>query len=144
LSERGRRSKAPDRINHRIDSCVSAGMATSHGSWYRDMRSCAIMSQGCTNTAAPSAAQCCRKVMIPSSFDVARAHVVADMHADVALGHCPAQLPAGKIGVLQRHLAQGLQPPRSVRADLARGIVEQARALEPLRRRPADRKTAPA
>ena len=63
----GRRSKAPDKTRERMDSCVSAGMATSHCSMYFGMRSGAIMSHGWTSTAAPSAAQCCRNVTSPSS-----------------------------------------------------------------------------
>ena len=39
------------------DSCVSAGMPTVHGIMYFGMRCDAIMSHGCTSTAAPSSAQ---------------------------------------------------------------------------------------
>ena len=53
----GRRSKAPLRTSADTASCVSAGMATVHGIMYFGMRSGAIMSQGCTSTAAPMSAQ---------------------------------------------------------------------------------------
>jgi hypothetical protein len=36
-----------------MDNCVSAGIATSHGSIQRFMRSSPIMSHGCTSTGMP-------------------------------------------------------------------------------------------
>ena len=48
-------------------SCVSAGMLTVQAIMYFAVRSPPSMSQGCISTAAPSSAQCCRNVIIPSS-----------------------------------------------------------------------------
>src|SRR6185369_4540030 len=67
LRARGRRSKAPPKIIATSVSCVSAGMLTVHAIMKRRMRSPPSMSQGCTSTAAFSAAQCWRNATMPSS-----------------------------------------------------------------------------
>ena len=53
----GNRSNAPDRMSDNMPSCVSAGIATSHGSIHWRMRSSPIMSHGCTSTGMRSLAQ---------------------------------------------------------------------------------------
>ena len=55
IRSRGRRSSTPPKISEQIASDVSAGIPTSHGSQYFDIRSLPSTSQGWTNTAAPSA-----------------------------------------------------------------------------------------
>src|SRR3954469_2498811 len=52
----GKRSRTPPKITEQIARDSSAGMPTSHGSQYCCICACPIMSQGCTNTAAPSSA----------------------------------------------------------------------------------------
>ena len=108
-------------------SCVSAGIATSHGIIHFFMRPSVIMSQGWTSTAMSSLAQWVRKATRCSSSRSRLSEVVADLHADVAVRPGAAGLAAGEVEVLQRHLRQRLQPLRIVRAVLQRKVVHAAR-----------------
>ena len=64
--------------------------------------------------------------------EVAIADVVADLHALHPGSHRPLQLPAGQVGVLQRHLADRDQPPAAASAQLQQCVVEDAGALHRL------------
>ncbi len=68
-------------------------------------------------------------------MQLAAADVVADVHAGVAVAHGAAQLAAGEISILQRHLTQRFQAPRVGGADGTAGVVEEPGALQRLQRR---------
>ncbi len=99
------------------------------------MRSMAIMSHGWTSSGMFSRPQWARNVSSDFVVEIARPHVVADLHAVVARGLRAARLAAGRIDVLQRHLRQGLEALRRVLHELQRAVVH---ALAP-RQRALDR-----
>ena len=68
--------------------------------------------------------------------EVARADVVADVHAGVSARHRALELGARRVDVLQRHLAQRAEAPAAARAHLERRVVEVARHVDRRRRRP--------
>ena len=58
------------------------------------------------------------------------ANMVADLHAEMARPHASRKFLACGIDILQRNLAQRLQPAFALRAKLQRGVIEQVRAIE--------------
>ena len=66
----------------------------------------------------------------PFVVKVLGASVVADVHPHVAVLHRALQLEARVVNLVERHLAEGVQPAVRGRAHLERCIVEMARHVE--------------
>jgi len=61
---------------------------------------------------------------------VLSADVVADLDSHVAVGHRALQLEARVVDIVQRHLAESVQPAVRGRAHLERRVVEVARHVD--------------
>ena len=68
------------------------------------------MSHGCTNTGAPTSAQCWRNCTIAVVVEVTLTDVVADLDTGVPGREAAVELGAGGVGILERNLAERDQP----------------------------------
>ena len=127
-----------------------SGRAGSRPAWRPSSRSihCSRrqppnMSQGWTNTGAPSAAQWLRNVTRLVVVEVPVADVVADLHADHARrpGSAPARGRRASVSC-SGTWPNGDKAPVAARAQLEQGIVEDACALAAPARRVGRSRTA--
>ena len=97
---------------------------------YFGMRCVAIMSHGWTNTAAPSLGAMMQESDDAGIIEILFPDVITDFDSHVPGAQTARQFRAGRVNILQRHLAQRLQSSVAPPAHFQSCIIEKARAFQ--------------